>query len=340
MKIKIPHLKTLLTQLGKVILCVVIALIGFEVRGLMPFDPIVPYSWSAKLTEFIITHSSFNNPFSPPQNCPDYKNVVRIMSQSWPNHSFGQTEFYSFNPVDPTAPMEPIIDRGVGYSETGIVKWRYKNNEPYIAFELAGNWTNYFENNNGKGVSVQQIANKIPEFRQKMESNGFVYSEPNDIPLYQYPGGAFARKIGFTKGKYLYHFTIVEDDPPYDPTTPKENLPPNFQKPVHIAMNCAENSPELRAMYEQYLSMPHDFTNETSIVYGGRKDHLVRFTLYYPGGVTDQTQDELYDTQQNPVQLVTKTNNFILCSTLEKLKIGKEYPCYRPEKREFSVVSY
>jgi hypothetical protein len=338
MMIKNLNVKSILAKLGIVLSCLVIAFVGFEIRGFMPFDPIVPYSWSAKLTEFIVIHSPFDNPFAPHQICPDYKNVVRIMGKTWPNHSWGQQEFYSFNSIDPTAPVEPIIERGVLYSN--VVKWRYKDNEPYIAFELAGNWTDHFDNNNGKGVSIEKIIERIPEFRKTMEESGFVFSEPNNIPLYRYPEGLLARKIGFTKGNFLYHFTIIEEDPPYDPSIPKEDLPPDFQKPVHIAMNCAENSPELRSMYEQYLSKSHDFTNETSVVYGGRKDNLARFTLYYPGGVIDQIYDEFYDIRQNPMQLVTKTNNFSLCSTFEKLKIGKGYPCYRPEKKEFSVVSY
>lgn len=173
-----------------------------------------------------------------------------------------------------------------------------------------------------------------------MESNGFVFSEPNNIPLYRYPEGSFARKIGFSKDNYLYHLTVIEEDPPYDPALPREDLPSDFQKPIRISMSCAENSPELRSMYEQYLSMPHEFTNETSIVYGGRKDNLALFTLYYPGGATDQWSDELYNMRQNPMKLVAKNNNFALCSTFENLKIGKGYPCYRPEKREFDVVSY
>ena len=340
MKIKKFNFKSISVKLGIILSCLVIAFTGFEIRGFMLFDPIVPYTWPLKLTEFIVTHTTFNNPFSPPQKCEDFNTVVRLMGESFPKHTYGQAEFYSFDPADPNAAVEPVIERGVAYDEVGIIKWRYKDNEPYIAFELSGNWTNHYDNENGKGVSVQEISDKLPKFRKRMESSGFVFSESNNIPLYRYPEGSFARKVGFTKKNHLYHFTIVEEDPPYDPLMPKEDLLPDFQKSVHVAMNCAENSPELHTMYEQYLSKPHDFTNETTVVYGGRKDNLARFTLYYPGGVIDQTQDELYDLRQNPMQLVTKDNNFSLCSTFEKLKIGKDYPCYRPEKREFGVVSY
>lgn len=340
MKFKKSDLKNIVGKLRVIFICLIIAFLGFEIRGFMLYDPIIPYTWPLKLTEFMVTHTRLNNPMIPPQKCEDFNTVVRIMGESFPSHSYGQSEFYSFNPADPNAQVEPVIERGVAYDEAGVIKWRYKDNEPYIAFELAGNWTNHYDNNDGKGVSVQQISDKLPDFRKRMESGGFTFSNPNDIPLYRYPEGSFARKVGFSKGNYLYHFTILEEDPPYDPALPKEDLPPDFQKPIHIAMNCAENSQELRSMYEQYLSMPHEFTNETSVVYGGRKDNLARFTLYYPGGVTDQTQDEFYDIRQNPMQLVTKDDNFSLCSVFEKHKIGKDYPCYRPEKREFDVVTY
>ena len=340
MKLKKPDLKILLAKSRVLLASFVIALIGFEIRGFMLYDPIIPYTWPLKLTEFMVTHSRLNNPMVPTQNCKDFSTVVRVMGKSFPKHSYGQSEFYSFDPLDPNAEIEPVIERGVAYDEAGIIKWRYKENEPYIAFELAGNWTNYYNNDNGTGVSVQIISDSLNEFRKQMESNGFAFSETNNTPLYQYPDGTFARKVGFTKDNYLYHFTIIEEYIPYDPAVSNENLPLDFQRPIRIAMNCAENSAELRSMYEQYLSMPYEFTNETSIVYSGRKDNLAQFTLYYPGGVIDQTQVELYDIRQNPMQLVTKNNNFLLCSTFEKLKIGNEYPCYRPEKREFDVVSY
>lgn len=340
MKFKKPKLKVLLPKLRVVLSYVIIAFIAFEIRGFILYDPIVPYTWPLKLTEFMVAYTTFNNPMVPPQKCEDFNTVVRIMGKYFPKHSYGQSEFYSFNPTDPYAPVEPVIERGVAYDEPGIIKWRYKDNEPYIAFELAGNWTNHYDNNNGKGVSVQKLSDSLTEFRKHMELSGFTFSDPNNIPLYRYPEGSFARKIGFSKGNYLYHFTIVEEDAPYDPSMPKEDLPPDIQKPVHIAMNCAENSPELRSIYEQYLSKSHEFTNETSVVYGGRKDNLARFTIYYPGGVTDQWSDEFYDIRQNPMRLVNETNNFSQCSTYEKMKIGKDYPCYRPEKREFDVVNY
>ncbi len=318
----------------------IVAFIAFEIRGVLLYDPIVPFTWPLRLTEFMITRTPFNTTMMPAQTCEDFNTVVRIMGNVFPRHSYGQSEFYRFDPSDPHAEMEPVIDRGVAYDEAGIIKWRYGDYEPYIAFEIAGNWTNHYDNENGKGISVKRISEDIDTFRNKMESNGFTFSDPNDIPLYRYPEGSFARKIGFSKGNYLYHFTIIEEEPPYDPMGSKNELPSDFQKPVHIAMNCAENSPELRSIYEQYLSIPHEFTGETSVVYRGRKDNVVRFTLYYPGGVIDQTQDELYDMRQNPMQQISKSNNFMLCTTLEKRNIGKEYPCYRPEKREFDVVTY
>lgn len=274
------------------------------------------------------------------QKCEDMNTVIKIMGSSFPNHSYGQSEWYSFNPIDPNAPVEPVLERGVSYDEVGVIKWRFNDNEPYIAFELEGNWTNHYDNENGIGTSVQEMSEHIPSFVKKMELAGFVFSKTNDIPLYRYPEGEFARKIGFTKGNYLYHFTIIEEDAPYDPTTPNDKLPSDFQKPIRIAMNCAENSSELRSMYEQYLSLPHDFTNEITVVYSGRKDRVARFSLYYPGGVLDQVQDEFYDIRQNPMQRIAKRDNFSLCTTFERLKIGKEYPCYRPEKKEFSVVQY
>lgn len=340
MKFKKFELKNILHKLKVVLSYLTIAFIAFEIRGFMLYDPIIPYTWPLKLTEFMVSNTKLNNPMVPPQKCEDFNTVVRIMGKSFPSHSYGHSGFYGFNPEDPSAQVEPVIERGVAYDEAGIIKWRFKDNEPYIAFELAGNWTNYYDNTNGKGISVQQISDSISGFKKQMESNGFVFSEPNNIPLYRYPQGSFARKIGFSKNNYLYHFTVIEEDPPYDPALPREDLPFDFQKPIRISMNCAENSLELRSMYEQYLSIPHQFTNETSVVYGGKKDNLARFSLYYPGGVIDQWSDELYDVRQNPMQLVDNKNNFFLCSTFEKIKIGKKLPCYRPEKREFDVVSY
>jgi len=228
MKIKKFNFKSISVKLGIILSCLVIAFIGFEIRGFMLFDPIVPYTWPLKLTEFIVTHTTFNNPFSPPQKCEDFNTVVRLMGESFPKHTYGQAEFYSFDPADPNAAVEPVIERGVAYDEVGIIKWRYKDNEPYIAFELSGNWTNHYDNENGKGVSVQEISDKLPKFRKRMESSGFVFSESNNIPLYRYPEGSFARKVGFTKKNHLYHFTIVEEDPPYDPLMPKEDLLPEL----------------------------------------------------------------------------------------------------------------
>lgn len=40
-----------------------------------------------------------------------------------------------------------------------MVKWREKENEPYTAYEQSGNWTIYYDNSNGKGVGVEEIAN-------------------------------------------------------------------------------------------------------------------------------------------------------------------------------------
>lgn len=318
---------------------ILIAFVGFELRPVLFFDPI-PFEWSAKITEFITIHTPKKFTFLVPQSCPDYQQVVKLMGSALPMHSYGQQEFYAQSPFDSSNPIDPVIERGVAYDEAGVVKWRYKSSEPYIAFELAGNWTDYFINDGGKGISIQKIMDTLPAFRSKMEASGFIFSESNDIPLYRYPEGSFAKKIGFIKGDYLYHFTIIEDDPPYDPALPKEKLPEGYLKPIHIAMNCAENSKELRSMYEQYLSFPHDFTGEMSVVYSGRKDNLAQFTLYYPGGVTDQTAYELYDIRNNPMRLVGKANNFIPCVDYERMKIGKGFACYRPEKREFDVVTY
>ena len=152
MKFKMLELKGLLATLRGVFVYLIIAFIAFEIRGFMLYDPFIPHTWPLKLTEFMVTHTRLNNPLVPPQTCDDFNTVVRIMGESFPRHSYGQSEFYSFNPIDPNAPVEPVIERGVAYDEAGVIKWRYKDNEPYIAFELAGNWTNYYDNENGKGI--------------------------------------------------------------------------------------------------------------------------------------------------------------------------------------------
>lgn len=341
MKFRQLEFKSLLPKLKVLSSYLIIALIAFEIRGLMLYNPIIiPYEWSMKLTEFLISQTRLGSSMLPTNKCEDINSVVRIMGESFPSHSYGQSEFFGYYSQDPLYQLESVIERGVAYDETGIIKWRYKDNEPYIAFELAGNWTNYYSNNKEQVVSIQQISDSIPSFREKMEQNGFIFSEPNNIPLYQYPHGSFARKIGFYKDNYLYHFTVIEEELPYDPESPEEGFSPDIQKPIRIAMNCAENSQELRSMYEQYLSIPHQFTNETSIVYSGKKDNLARFSVYFPGGVIDQWTNEFYDTRQYPMKLVAEVDNLSNCSVFEVLKIGKDYPCYRPEKNEFDVVSY
>lgn len=129
MKFKKPELKGLLPKLRVILTYLIIAFIAFEIRGFMLFDPIIPYTWPLKLTEFMVAYTTLNNPSAPPQKCNDFNAVVRIMGESFPKHSYGQSEFYSFNPTDPNTPVEPVIERGVAYDEAGIIKWRYQDND-------------------------------------------------------------------------------------------------------------------------------------------------------------------------------------------------------------------
>ncbi|MFA6571419.1 MAG: hypothetical protein WCT77_09295, partial [Bacteroidota bacterium] len=78
-KFKKLETKSLLPRLRVVSGYLIIAFIAFEIRGFILYDPIIPYTWPLKITEFMVAHTTFNNPMVPPQKCEDFKTVVRIM---------------------------------------------------------------------------------------------------------------------------------------------------------------------------------------------------------------------------------------------------------------------
>lgn len=293
----------------------------------------IPYEWSQRITEFFLIKTPLPEPFAPASSCPDYRAVVGTMTRMWPNRSYGQAEFYAA--TDPEFPEPSILETGVPVDEEGVITWRYQTNEPYIAFPLAGNWTMYFPDNKEDATSVQAVAESIAEFRRRMEQAGFVFSQANDIPLYRYPQGNYSRKLGFTKGEYLYQ-VILGEELPWESVSD-----PEVAARTYISMNCAQDAPELRRLYASYLRLPHAFTNETSIFFIGASEQVARFSLLYPGSTWDHLSLEYYRQKESgEMEFLLQTDNFPACAVFERQKIGKDTSCYRPEKREFDVVTY
>lgn len=112
-----------------------------------------------------------------------------------------------------------------------------------------------------------------------MIRSGFEYSDSNDIPIFRYPDSLLAKKIGITKQNYIYHLTIIEEQPYIDEEMNEPETASDYKKPIRISLSCAENSHELRSIYEKYLKLPHYYTNETTIVYRGRYDNLTCISL-------------------------------------------------------------
>jgi hypothetical protein len=307
----------------------VVFLLGIFFPFFLPFGHI-GYETQQKISEFFLIHTPFSDPFADAAQCPDYRFLVKTMTQTWPERSLGQTEHYAlFGEQDWSA----LSQTGVSIDETGVVKWRYVADEPYVGIPRVGNWTMYFPLD--AGVTVAGLSERIEEFRQKVEAQGFQFSDINDIPFYRYPHGAYAKKFGFVKDGYLYHFTITETEPSSDIS---EEQSPDLQ--VHIALNCAREHAELRDIYTSYLKLRHDFTSESTIFFAGMYDRAVKFFVSYPGSPWEHTAMEYYKQTEEGLIALLKVDNFPDCAVFERLQIGKDMDCYRPDKREFGIVSY
>lgn len=307
----------------------VVFLLGVFLSFFLPWGQ-VAYETQQKIDEFFLINTPFVASFGSTQQCPDYRFLVKTMTQTWPERSQAQSEYYAlFGEED----WSVLSQTGVSVDEMGVVKWRYEADTPYVGIPRIGNWTMYFPLE--PALTVAGLSERIGEFRQKMEIQGFLFSDRNDIPFYQYPHGAYAKKFGFVKDGYLYHFTITETLPPSE--MPEEQ---STDPQVHIALNCAQEHAELRDIYTSYLKLHHDFTSETTIFFGGMYDKVVKFFVSYPGSPWEHMAIEYYRQTEEGFSALLDVDNFPDCALFERLQIGKNMDCYRPDKREFSIVSY
>jgi len=271
-------------------------------------------------------------PFSG-SSCPDFNTARSMMNNAWKDIDYGAVvQPFISNPYPKDMSVDDMgIQKGMGYD-----KWRYKDSEPYSGFITEGEWEFPFLKQSVKEISDGLYKGFIP----LMQKAGFTFSKPNDIPYYLYPDGPAARKIVFTKNNYVYHFLIGERKKDYIASAfsiDKKKLPDHLSI---IRMTCAKDESRLRAIYQKRFEYPHAWSNETAVLYRGRKNKVITFQLQYPGSSTNDTAYEYWADYGNKWELITATNTFINCSLMQERKIGRGMFCYLPSKNEFTVVDY
>lgn len=211
--------------------------------------------------------------------------------------------------------------------DDSIVKWREKANEPYRSYAVdaaneyivADKSVEYFAEKIGDG---QTIINLL--------GNDYEVYQPMNIPIYRYPSGELAKKIGIKRGNQRFLVGIYGTE--IDGSDVNKNS--------RIKIHCAEPGDDLVRLYDNYLDLPHKYTSETSVEYEDLDNNLGRVNLVYPGAPTDYVGSEFWDTRSVPWKKVYEMGEFPPCAIFEKLGIGEGSSCFRPEKNEFSVVSY
>lgn len=258
--------------------------------------------------------------------CPNYQEITDVLTSAFK--------------ADPTQVLYGVSS----VDSEEYLKWRSTQTEPYLGYPLEGQWEFYLDT-----VLVKDVSRVIDErqgFSKMLLDKGFTIHPPMDIPLYQYPEGWLARKVGMTKGDYAYLVGIFE--------TSKENYaammavqggktiqPGEIQgQPGYITMHCGRVEPEYRAMYERYLSLPRSFTNETTLYYRGANEGLIIFDLLYPGSSFEYLQREFYSDKDGKLTRLYGINNLPPCGVFEGARVGKGELCYEPQGRVFRVVGY
>jgi len=257
--------------------------------------------------------------------CPDFPKAVESLRVA-----FGDEADEYLDQYTPAVPGRDDLE--------GIIKWRMHEGEPYSGYTILGNIEFY-----SKTITIKKESENIDKKRgvaQEFLKRGFTIYEPMNIPLYRYPGGVSARKVGFEKDGYMYllgMFDVEKEEYAVMKDIPLEKVTEN---PSVVRLFCAKKDPEITDVYTKYYALPHDFTNETVVNYTKMEDGLLQFTLLYPGGVTDFVQHEFFLDKDGSFTKIYESGEKPPCSLFEIIKIGKGSACYRPEKKEFDVVKY
>lgn len=268
----------------------------------------------------------------PIDECIDYKEAVTIY-EAW-------LEKFGSKPTDSKIFMPFSTNDKSSDELNGIVKWRYQDGQPYFGLSAVGEWEHVIENANINNLEVSAEKDLV----KILESKGFKLHPPMNIPFYRYPNGLGAKKIGFTKNNSVYLFGLIEIS--------KEEFKNRFEnvglsydikhinKPLAARVSCSKIDPSDEAQFIKFIKLPHTFTNETVVYNEDMENGLMRFGLIYPGGSNDYLEHKfVYEKDGKMIELQT-TGEFPLCSIFEKVKVGKDTICYRPELKEFSVVRY
>lgn len=211
--------------------------------------------------------------------------------------------------------------------ENPIVKWRENDDEPYRGYPLdsANEYIIY-------GEPVEENVRKLGDGQSLISLLNDEYSvhQLMDIPVYKYPSGELARKLGIKRGNERFLIGV------YGITTGEED--PNINS--YVTVYCTEPDEEIVEIYDDYLRLPHKYTSETSVAYEDLGNNLGRVTLTYPGSTMDYQASEFWDITVKPWAKVYETGQFPPCTLFERLRIGSGNSCYLPDKKEFSVISY
>lgn len=268
----------------------------------------------------------------PIDECTNYKEAVSIY-EKW-------LEKFGSKPTDSKIFMPFSTNDQSGNELNGIVKWRYQNDLPYFGLRATGEWEHVIEDTN-----ITQMAFSAEKDLVKMlENKSFKIHLPMNIPFYRYPNGLGAKKIGFVKNNSAYLFGLFElNKDEFKSRFENANFSYNIKhinKPLVARVSCSKMDPSDEVQFIKFMKMPHTFTNETVVYNEPMEGGLMRFGLIYPGGSNDYLEHQfVYEKNGKMIKLQT-TGEFPLCSIFEKEKVGKDSICYRPELKEFSVVTY
>ncbi len=274
----------------------------------------------------------------PVEECPDYLEAVNVYEDWLNNFRTKETDYKQFSPV--------LSENNPKNSLEGIVKWRFKKNQPYSGLLTSGEWEHFIENGDINKISTSMdLYNGL---LGKLMNKGFSLHDPMHIPFYRYPGGLGAKKMGMIKNQTAYLFGVFEYDK-NDFVERFEQMPKelnisydlsHIQNPIVARVSCAKIEKNMEKQYEDYFLYLHQFTNETVVKREELENNLIRFTLLYPGGTNDYLANEFFYEKNGQLVFLQKTGEFPLCSIFENVKVGRDTSCYRSEKKEFDVVKY
>ncbi len=309
--------------MSKYILPLLCIIIGYIFRTVMPYDLIIPFDLSQNLNSFLYTKTNLPIPWSETSQCSDFRKFVSIFSKNIPLSNSSGTEYFS-SPLD----NSELLTNGISaFDNAGIIKWRYKENSPYTAYPMRDNWT--FRYYSPVDISVKQISDQnVPIIVKALGSAGFVESIFNNIPLYEYPSShAKARKLGFTKDNSIYYVTIIEE-PVNDQT----------MSDIRVSIDCGAIIPELNELYTKFIDIPHNYTNETAIIYAGSDNDIVQFNLLYPGTTITQLKNYWVKLKDDTSELIHENDNFLPCNSVENLNSEIQYFCFDSKTQEFKLL--